>query len=172
MKKIFKTPIVGVASAVLLVACGGGDDGAKTKEKNIEDAAKAHGIDLDATVDAKGDTEQLEIKQGAGRIGKNLNLPADFPEDVFISPDWNVMGTTPVPSGGYSIQSLSGDEADVIVKLVREKMIAEGWNEISADSPMPQMSRIGFEKDDRMASFNIMENGAMRMVQMVTMTKP
>ncbi|MEX6632978.1 hypothetical protein [Hyphococcus lacteus] len=171
MKKIYIGPIIGITSAVFLAACGG-DDSANTKEKNIEDAAKAHGIDLDATVDAKGDTEKLEIKQGASRIGKNLDLPPDFPADVFISSDWNIMGTIPVPTGGYSIQSMSSDEADVIVKLVRERMIAEGWDEVSSDSPMPQMSRIGFEKDDRMASFNVMENGATRMVQMVTTTKP
>lgn len=155
----------------MTVACGGGADSNEAREKAMEDTAKKHGLDVDVTVGENGDAEQIVINNGAAQVGQNLNLPNNFPEDISLPSGWNIMSSAPVPNG-FSVQAIVSDDADTIINGLRGKMSADGWTEAVADQPTPQMSRINFEKDDRMANFNIMANGETNMVQLMTMVRP
>lgn len=172
MKFSFKTvtlPLIALA----ITACGGASDNPASKEAALETAAAKHGVDLDATVRADGTTEKLAIKQGIGTVGQNLDLPADFPEDVYVSARWNVIAKSPVPpSGGYSLQSLSSEDIEDIASDIRSRMTAQGWTEIDAPEQSGPLTRVGFEKGSRIASFNIIPNGETNAIQLVTMMKP
>ncbi len=157
------------AAAIALGACGGGND---AREEKIEREAAKHGVNADVELDKNGDVARVEIKGlGGASVGSNLNLPADFPADVPLPADWSIMATSPAP-GGHMVQALSGDDAGTIASTMRESLTAEGWVEASADSPVPQMRRLGFEKDGRMTNVAITENGDTRLVQIITMKTP
>lgn len=159
-----------IAAAALLTGCGGGSDDAR--EQKLEDIAARHGIDADVTLDASGEIEKVVINQGGSQVGQGLDLPDGFPDDISLPGDWNVMAASAPMPNGYSIQALSKDDAPTIIEGLRSRLGADGWAETVADTPTPHMSRIAFEKDDRMANFNIIENGETRAVQLLTMPKP
>ena len=167
-RKLRLTALIGVAA--LLSACGGDSD---SREAAIEKEAKKHGVDADVSVDKNGDVETIAIKSGNTVVGQNLNLPEGFPGDIRLPSDWNMIASAPVPNlSGFSVQALSEDDADTIVSSLRKTMTGDGWTETAADAPTPQMSRINFEKGDRMANFNIIANGDTNAVQLMTMKKP
>lgn len=155
--------------ATLLTACGDdSSDRAEQTEKAIEDAGKDLGFDLDATVNEEGEVEKVEINRGDSVVGQNLDLPAGFPEDVFVSSDWNIMSVSPAPGGGFMVQSLAPQDGKTIIEELRGQMTGQGWSVAAeAETPFP---RINFEKDNRVANFNIIPNGESNAVQLMTMT--
>ncbi|MEO1136458.1 MAG: hypothetical protein AAFW68_07595 [Pseudomonadota bacterium] len=158
-----------VAAVFALGACGGGNE---AREQEIEREAARHGVDADVELNERGEVETVEIKGlGGTSVGSNLDLPADFPADVPVPADWSIMATTPAP-GGYMVQALSGDDAQSIVDVMRASLSANGWAETSADTPTPQMRRIGFNKDDRMTNVIVTENGETHAVQIITIKTP
>lgn len=158
-------------AAILLASCGGSDSN-EAREKQIEDTAAKYGVDVDVTLDEDGETDQIVINQGGAQVGQGLDLPSGFPDDISLPTAWNVMAASSPMPNGYSIQALSDSSASEIMGELRSRLTAEGWVETAADTPTPQMSRISFEKDDRMANFNILENGETRAVQLLTMPTP
>lgn len=157
--------------AIFLASCGGSDSN-EAREKQIEDTAAKYGVDVDVTLDTDGETERIVINQGGAQIGQGLDLPSGFPDDIKLPGSWNIMAASAPMPNGYSIQALSDNSASEVMEELRSRMIAEGWVETAADTPTPHMSRISFEKDDRMANFNILENGETRAVQLLTTPKP
>lgn len=158
-------------AALFLASCGGSDSN-EAREKQMEDTAARYGVDVDVTLDEDGETEQIVINQGGAQVGQGLDLPSGFPDDIDLPESWNVMAASAPMPNGYSIQALSDSPASEIMDELRSRLTAEGWIETAADTPTPQMSRISFEKDDRMANFNILENGETRAVQLLTMPTP
>lgn len=174
MLKTITPTIILVSAAALLVACGG-DPSNEAKEKQLEDTAKKYGVNADVELDKDGDVKTVAIDNGlGGQYGQGLDLPAGFPADVAMPAGANILAATKVPGqkDGFSVQALATDDADTIVSTLTTGMESEGWTKIASDQPTPQMQRIGFEKDDRMANFVITANGETNMVQVVTMAKP
>ncbi len=158
-------------AALLIASCGGGDK--ESQEKKMEAEAAKHGFDADVELNDDGDVEKVKIKTlGGAEVGQNLDLPADFPKDVALSSDWSIMAVSPAPQGGYMVQAMASETSDEIVAKAREAMTADGWTEESYDQPTPQMTRLGFVKDNRLTSYNLMLNGDTIMVQLVTIEKP
>lgn len=154
-----------------LSACSGGSDSAR--EEQIEELARQHGVDADVTLGVDGEVEQVAVKGlGGGTVGKNLSMPDDFPDDVVVDSSWNIMGTNSVPTGGHMVQAMSDSEAAAIMDMLRPAMTAKGWTETDAGQPIGPMSKIGFEKEGRMAVYTIITGGPQRTVQLVTMKKP
>ena len=166
------TGILSIALASGLLAACGGSDSNSTREQAMADSAAAHGIDADVTLNDDGETEKVVINAGGGQVGKNLDLPAGFPEDISLPAGWDIMSSSSPLPGSFNLQALSPDSAADILDTLRTRLTADGWTETASDSPTPAMSRINFEKDDRMANFNIIENGETRAVQILTMPKP
>lgn len=166
MHRFFKLAL----GAALLAGCGGGTN--EAREDNIEDTAARYGLDVEVNLDESGETDQVVINQGGGQVGQGLNLPDGFPGDIDFPIAWNVMAASSPMPNGYSIQALTESSTGDIVAELRERLAAKGWTETAFQAPTPQMSQIGFEKDERMANFNILENGETRAVQLVTMPKP
>lgn len=157
------------ASALLfLCACGGGADSNKAREDAIEQAGKRHGFDVDATVSEDGKTEKIEVRQGAATMGRNLDRPADFPDDIHVPSNWEIMAFSPVPPAGYSIQAMTDESAGDIVKELSREMAANGWTP-AKEGPM---QRAGFEKGKRLATYTIVSNGERNTVQVMTLTLP
>ncbi len=162
--------VLTLCAALLLAACGG--DNAETREAKMEKEAKKHGIDADVSLDDDGNVETVEIKTGSGTVGRNLNLPDGFPSDVVLADSWQIMSVAPA-AGGYMVQALSSDSVDAVVSEIRSSFTDNGWTEVAFEQTAPNMSRIGFEKDDRMTNANIINSGGPQLaVQILTMKKP
>lgn len=161
-----------LGASALLAACGGGDN-TSAKEKKIEEYAAKHGVDADVELDEKGEVKSVTVNNGLGaKVGNNLDLPADFPKDVHVSGDWSVMAISPAPQGGFMLNATTTSSVDDTLSAIREKMAANGWSVENEDQPNAMMNRIGFVKDDRLASFNLINTGAQLNVQLVTMKRP
>lgn len=168
-----KTLLGAFAASLMLAACGGGSD--EAREKKMEQEAAKHGIDADVELDDKGDVKSVRINNGlGGTVGQNLDLPDGFPSDVPVDGDWSVISTSSVPGqeNGFMIQAMTEASIADLAEGVRAEMIGAGWTEANADQPTPQMSRLGFEKDERMTNFILMDAGGKTSVQVVTMKKP
>jgi hypothetical protein len=154
----------------LLVACGGNDD--DSRERQIEQAAKEHGLDADVTMGADGEVSNVVINNANGaQIGKDLKLPSGFPEDVVLPDTWTIMASSPTP-GGFMLNGTTETTVDEAVAEARQLLTDEGWAEIGFAQPNAMMTQVGFEKDDRMTNLNFMDTGATKNVQLVTMKKP
>lgn len=168
---LHRSPIIaGLLGAGVLAACGGGDDDAR--EARIERELQKRGLDGDVEVNDRGEVTKAEIRRGDQRVGQNLSLPEGFPDDVAIPDGWNVMHTTPAPQGGFMLQALSEDSVEAIAESVRKSLSGDGWTETAADNPAPTMTRMSFEKGDRMTNVNILSAGGQNSVQLLTMDKP
>lgn len=160
------------ALALTLAACGSGANDNETREAAMEDAMRDAGFDGDVEISDDGETESVTITRGGNTVGQNLDLPDGFPADVPVSPDWNIIHTTPGPMDGFIVQAMTPDDTDTVVAGLRAALTSEGWEEVAFATPSPQMTSVNFEKDGRMANFNVIDGGAQRTVQMTTMTKP
>lgn len=157
---------------ILLGACGGNDD-AESRARDMEAQAQKYGIDADITVNEAGEVDTVTVNTlGGGQVGRNLQLPTDFPNDVPIPPGYQIMSVSPAPQGGFMVQAMTDDDIETILATLREQFSGEGWTESSADQTSPQMSRIGFEKGNRMSGLNLIDSGSQVAVQIVTMEKP
>jgi len=166
-------PLLATASlaALGLSACSGGSD--NTREEQIEELARQHGVDADVTLGVDGEVQQVAVKGlGGGTVGKNLSMPDGFPDDVVVDSSWNIMGTNIIPTGGHMVQAISDSEAPTIMDMLRPAMTAKGWTEAESGKPVGPMSKIGFEKDGRMAVYTIITGGPQRTIQLMTMKKP
>jgi|GEM_PF-1308888 len=158
-------------TALGLGACSGGSDSAR--EEQIEELARQHGVDADVTLGVDGDVEQVAVKGlGGATVGKNLAMPDGFPDDIVVDAGWNIMGTNTIPTGGYMVQAMSESGAPAILEMLRSAMTAKGWAETASEQPVGSMTKIGFEKEDRMAVYTIIAAGPQRTIQLMTMKKP
>lgn len=163
--------IASSTATLLLAACGNNSDSAR--EQQMEDMAAQYGIDADVELGADGEVASVEINgPGGGRVGNNLALSGDFPDDVFVSPDWNIMSSNAMPTGAQMVQAMSDAAPEALVESIRGSMTAGGWSETAAENPVPTMSQIGFEKGARIASYSIISAGEQRTVQITTMDLP
>ena len=165
-------PFMMIGAAALLIAGCGGADSNESREKAMEDLAASQGIDADVTVNDDGETEKVVINAGAGQVGMNLDLPAGFPDDVKLPADWNIIGSSSPMPDMQNLQAMSEATTDEIVADLRSRLGDEGWTETGFEQPTPAMSQLGFEKGERIANFNIIENGETRMIQLATLPKP
>ncbi|XOV81468.1 MAG: hypothetical protein ACFHXK_11335 [bacterium] len=169
MKKIFRIgPTLWLVT--LLAACGG--DEQASREAAMEAQASRLGIDADVTLDDSGDVARVQVNSQFGAVGQNLKLPDDFPEDIPIAPNWNIMSVAQVPPSGHMVQAMVADKVDPLVTSLRADFSAQGWQEGSFSQPVPAMTTLGFEKGRRMVNVNITDSGAAELsVQVLTMQK-
>lgn len=164
---ISKASVVAASLVTLLVGCAGEKD---EREQHIEAIAAEHGVNADVSLDAEGEVESISIHSaGGGQVGKNLQLPDDFPDDVLMAPNWDVMSISPAP-GGFMVQAMTDVSMEDALAAAREQLTSEGWEETGFAQPNPMMSQARFSKGDRSTNINVMDTGAQRTLQLMTMT--
>ena len=165
------TAVATILALGTVAACGGSDNNT-TREAEMESVAAEHGIDADVRLDASGEVDQVVINAGGGQVGKNLDLPTGFPDDIDLPEDWEIISASAPLPGSHSLQMLSVSTADEIIADLRSRMTASGWSEVAFSTPAPTMTQINFEKADQMANFNVIQNGDTRAIQILAMPKP
>lgn len=166
-----------LAASLLAAGCGGSNQNAsdEAREKQMEAEAAKHGVDADVDIDSRTGEMSVKIDNGAGAtVGSNLKLPADFPGDVPIDPAWSIIAVSQAPGGGHMAQALAENETiDGLADKLRARLAAEGWTPGESAVATPQMTQLTFNKDDRLAGYTIIANGAGKVsVQVIAMKKP
>tara|TARA_R110001592_G_scaffold363393_1_gene687304 strand:+ start:156649 stop:157155 length:507 start_codon:yes stop_codon:yes gene_type:complete len=166
---VIKTGLLAaILAAMLLAGCGSDDN--DSREQQIEAMARKHGVNADVSLDARGEVQSVTINSANGaQIGKNLQLPEDFPSDVPMAPDWAVMSISPAP-GGFMVHAMTDVSAAEALAATREQLTSEGWVETGFAQTNTAMAQIRFAKGDRITNVNLMDTGAQRTVQLLTMT--
>ena len=167
-----------VITGGLITACGSTDSSNEAREKQLEEYAAKHGLDVDVELDGKDGKEKIVLEQNAGgnsgvktQAGKNLDLPKGFPEDVPIYPNLNIYGAAATPVG-YSINALSEDDTDKISKFFSKEFSANGWSEAENSQVGPTMQRISFKKGTRIANVTILNNDSRENVVQIGVVDP
>ncbi|MCR9262199.1 MAG: hypothetical protein NXH95_20990 [Pseudomonadaceae bacterium] len=169
MKRTIRAALA-ICLVTLLAACGGGEHA--DREAEMEAQASRLGIDADVTLDDSGEVESVQVNSQFGAVGQNLKLPGDFPADIPIDANWNIMSVAQVPPSGHMVQAMADGNVDALVTKLRGKFTEQGWQEGSFNQPVATMTTLGFEKGSRMVNVNITDSGAAQLsVQVLAMQK-
>lgn len=140
----------------------------KMMEKAIEkDGGKAK-VDLansKMSIEAKDGTK-MEVASGE----KGLEVPKDFPADIFIYPGTKVMTAV----NAKDARSLTLSTADAVAKVTpvyQEKMKAAGWEEKQA-MINPEMTMLSYEKAKQAVMVHITPDNKGAMIALIIQPKP
>ncbi|PKP79052.1 MAG: hypothetical protein CVT81_00915 [Alphaproteobacteria bacterium HGW-Alphaproteobacteria-3] len=138
----------------LLAACG--EDSTQSRESELEDYARAHGVDADVEVGESGEVRSVTINQGAGKVGSNLALPDDFPDDVPVYENLKLHAVTPIPGGGLSLSGIAGGDLGEVARFYAAEMVAHGWTDASPPPAAPSQRTLQFTKGSRNVMITLM----------------
>lgn len=157
-----------LAVALLVTACGSGDNGTEAREKQIEEYARQHGVDADITLDGDGQvTIQQNVAGGSVTTGQDLSVPDDFPRDVAIYPGMEILSSAATP-GGYMLQGQAAASGEAVAGFFESEMARQGWRDESPQAPagLP-MTSLRFAKDQRVTGINLIPDGDQVTIQIM-----
>ncbi len=147
-----------LGTTALLAACGGSEQTAEERAKQIEDYVAEYGVDVDVTPTGDGD-QQVVFNQNfggyQGQAGSNLELPTDFSEDVPVFPGSNIYAAANMGMG-MTIQAASDAPADTIKAFCSDKMPDNGWAEAEGASA-PGTQNLRFTKEKRLTNVIVID---------------
>ena len=139
-----------------LAACGKNAEEKKmekTTEKMIEQSSGGK-VKVDLS------QEQIKIKDQHGEAvisaKGNVQIPNDFPKDVYVHPNTKVLIAQTV-DGGFHVLLESAEDPEPLVNTYKGKMKTDGWKETNAIS-MGATGIITYEKDNRRAMVTISQS--------------
>jgi ABC-type uncharacterized transport system auxiliary subunit len=143
--------LVCLLAVVLLLGACGEKAQEEAMEKKIE---KATGADADVDLSEKsvkvaGKTDEGEFEFEAG---EEMEIPEDFPADVFIyTPSKTVMAMK-VPKG-HSVSLLTEDDKTKVIDTYKREMESNGWTEETSVT-MGDKMMLTYKKDARITGIN------------------
>lgn len=164
-------PAIALLAAAIagLAACGGANEDTASRERQMEQAAADHGLDIDVEIDDRGGDEQVVIRGlghgGGTQVGRNLDVPDDFPEDVPVYPGLNIHAAGKA-GPGYSLQGQSADAADEIARFYEQQMAEQGWQPGGETAAGPGMRMLRFTQEQRTAGVTLIGGDTATTVQL------
>jgi len=163
-------------ATLLLAGCGQSEPDADARARQMEEMAAERGIDLDVSIDAESGEEKIVIDRSAGgmqaTVGKNLDLPAGFPDDVPVIPGISIHSANETPVG-FMVQGTTEHSAEQITDYYAKQLSKLGWEPAEPQPAAGPVSRSGFTKGNRDASIMVMESGAAQnTLQLSVITTP
>lgn len=116
-----------VAFTLLLQGCRK-KGGEKIAEKLIESAAAKDGMKADVKISDGKITIKTDKGQTTYAAGKDTKLPDNFPHDVYVYSDANIVAAMTVPEG-FSIVMETKDNQDKVFNTMKSKFTERGWKE-------------------------------------------
>jgi hypothetical protein len=155
--------LIAAACCVLLLmaGCGQPEQDADARARQMEQMAAERGIDIDVSIDTASGEEQVVIDRSVGgmqaTVGKNLDLPAGFPDDVPVMPGVAIHAANETPVG-FMVQGSTDQSAAQIAAFYAAELPKLGWEPAEPQPAVGPMSRIGFTKANRVASVMVIES--------------
>ena len=180
--------VAAFAMALSLAGCG-----EKASEKMIEEALEAEtGTDVDVDIsgdsitisgtdveggtfhiDADGETGTYTSAEGELRVqaGDDVELPADFPEDVPTYAGMKLISAmTDSSQDAIMITATTSDPMDKVTDHFKREAVANGWAE-TMSMPAGDMMMLQFSKNDRALSVAVMKQGQDTTIQLTVATQ-
>jgi hypothetical protein len=152
------------AAVVLVLACGIAVTGCgrNKEQREAEDAARIASKAMsvasgrDVKVDVKGDTVTFTDAKGNVKIqgGKGTKLPPDFPADIPVYKQAEILHTASRDEDQFSVALQSRDAVDKVAGFYRDAMTSADW-ESETTLDMPNRAILVYKKGDRMLSVMI-----------------
>jgi len=144
-----------MVSCLILAGCqkAGEKLSEKAAEKAIEAGLAKEGVE--AKVDASGQKITIKGKDGTSVYsgGKDAKVPETFPKDVYVYEGATVTAAISVPQG-FNLVMETGDKADKVLAVIKNKMTGSGWKEEMALN-QENHSMVSYKKGERMTMVNI-----------------
>jgi hypothetical protein len=138
--------------SILLLSCG----------QSAEEAAVEKAIEKESGGKAKADIskDKMVIKTEEGQMtidaSGGAEIPADFPEDVFVYKGAAVIMSMSQPDG-FVLSLSTADGVDKVKAAYGESMASNGWKE-ETNFQMGAQSMISYKKGGRIASVMLVED--------------
>lgn len=151
-KKLIIITAVLLALTIGLTGCGK-KAAEKAAEKATENAIEK-ATNGQADVDISGNTVSVNTDQGSYQAGGNVDLPAGFPDDVYVA-DGNITAAfSTTETNGYTVSIESSQSVSELKALYEQKLQSEGWN-ISLNMTFEGSASLSAEKDQRIVSIGM-----------------
>jgi hypothetical protein len=160
---------VAIAAAIALAGCGGSSD------EQAAEIAVERAIEKETGGRAKADIsdEGIEITADGMSIATHadggVDLPDDFPKDVYVLQGASVMAT--MRDGTDFVLTLQSDQSlDQVRSAYKSKMAAEGWD-LKTEMRMGLGDMLAFEKNGRSAGVSLQTNEGKTIVSLSASSK-
>jgi ABC-type phosphate transport system ATPase subunit len=146
--------VILVISSVVLVGAGCGKSASqyateRTAEKLIEKQTGGK-----VNIDTSNNTVKYQTKEGTFQSGDNVQIPANFPKDIYIAEGKVVSAISNNENDIHSISIQSSEKASDLAKKYEEKFKADGWK-ITGSMNFGDTFSVIAEKDSRQVSVMI-----------------
>jgi hypothetical protein len=107
-----------------------------------------------ANVDIDGKNLNIETEQGKMQAGENVELPADFPADVYVIDGTIKVAISGQVNEGQSVSIETDKNVGEVSNTYLEKLASDGWK-ITGTMNFGESTSIIAEKDNRTVSVSI-----------------
>lgn len=135
---------LGIAAALFLWGCGAASD----SQNEVGDGSSSK--------ISQSRTNQSSSSSGSSKLDSHAKLPAEFPNDVYLSSSMEVQMAQQLPKG-FSILGQSSEQKPTLLSEIRTHMTQTGWQEQADDAQAQLMQATRFKQADRVASYSLFE---------------
>lgn len=142
--------LIFVVAVTVLPGCGKDDKASQQGEKfaeTMQEKATENRIDIDT--DKEGITVMSEDGSGEMKIGAHASIPANWPKDIPIYQNAQVMMTNTRGNEGFQLMLQSSDSVEKATSFYRQQMTSGGWKEEQFMSMGSDMNNLFYSKGDR-----------------------
>ena len=145
-------PIALATALLALSACG------KSPSDRIAEAAASAASGHKVTIDRDGDKVSIKSADGENVMdisaGDGIKLPKDFPDDVYLPPEYKVVSS--MKMGPAMVIGLEARGAlNKMFEQADEQMQAKGWEQTMALQDGPDSRMAAYKKTDRSATLSL-----------------
>lgn len=142
------------ALALALSACG------KSASDRIAEAAVSAASGQDVEIDDDGGKVTLHGKDGDVEMqsGEDVELPKDFPDDVYLPEHYRVRSVMKLPQASM-VQVTAKGSVGGLYKEADARMQAQGWEQTMAMQQSADTRMLVYKKDSRQAMLTINSGG-------------
>ena len=142
-------PVLLLGGALLLAACG------KSPAEAATEAAIRAATGEDVKVERDGEKVTFQTDEGEMTIagGEDLELPADFPDDVYLPPGYQVKSLMNVAQASIVQLAAPGSLAG-LSDAADDAMLGHGWKQTMA-MQQDDFRMYSYEKGERAASLTL-----------------
>jgi hypothetical protein len=149
-----------ISAAVLVSGCWPFPSSEKVGEKIMEKTIESQ-TGGKVNVDADKNEMTINSEQGSTTFsgGGNAKLPDNFPNDVFIFDDKQIiMSSSGTSADDFSVSYVTSVSADEVFSKYKSEMVAKGWKKDSDFDIGAQGKMLSFSKSKRRIGVTIGEN--------------
>lgn len=151
MKKLF----IFTGCLLAALALTGFSCGQKTAEKATE-AAIEDSTGGQANVNLNNGSMKVETGEGTLEAGEEVELPADFPSDVYVA-EGSIRSALATEDSNYSVSIEAQESKSALYDRYISELESAGWN-LTLKMSTAEVSSVAGEKDDRIVTVSISES--------------